>query len=78
MWEPVLGENWSSQHRAGLVPDGLAQGDTGIGGTNSTVDARREADALSCLLKAVLLPPPFGDLVLCVLLCVCLGAFFFF
>lgn len=76
MWEPVLGGNWSSQCRAGLVPDSLAWDDTGMGGTNSTVDARREAEALNCLLRAVLLPAVSGYLVLCALLCVCLGAFF--
>ena len=75
MWEPVLGENWSSQRRAGLVPDGLARDDTGAGGTNSTVDARREAEALDCLLKAILLPAVSG--IVCVALCV-FGGFFFF
>lgn len=51
------------------MPDDLA-------GTNSTVDVRREAEALNWLLKAVLLPAVSGCLVLCALLCVCLGAFF--
>lgn len=75
MWELVLGENWSSQCRAELVPDDLAWGNTGTGGTNLTVDARRDAEALNCL-KAVLLPAVSGYLVLCALLCVCLGTFF--
>lgn len=34
------------------------------------MDARREAEALSCLLKAVLLPAVSGDLVLHALFCV--------
>lgn len=70
MWEGVLRKSCSSQHRDGLVS---LWDNTGSGGTDSAVDARRETGVLNCHLEAVLLSAVSGYFMVCALFCAVFG-----